>query len=207
MLVEQSDPDRRTMSAYQPDTEAGRHSPEAPPSFRMVPRGHDRDEVDACFSQLAERPQEAVDQYARAEQAKAEPQGEVPASGSGRRRSSRLDNGRRRAQTITEKAGELRADVTNEAQKVLEQAWEVAEQIHQEVEQEWPAVLREIHQVREFWDGLLDDLGGSAARSAACSGRTAKQRDQALAADGAAEPQAAVSGDEGPEEAEPAKRE
>jgi hypothetical protein len=104
MLVEQSDPDRRTMSAYQPDTEAGRHSPEAPPSFRMVRRAHDRDEVDACFSQLAERPQEAVDQYARAEQAKAEPQGEVTSLREGLRW-SRVENGRRRARRSPRRPG------------------------------------------------------------------------------------------------------
>src|SRR5215216_4199226 len=50
------------MSAYQPDAEAGRPNGEG---------------VDAYFSQLAARLNEAVDQYAKAEQAQAELQGEV----------------------------------------------------------------------------------------------------------------------------------
>jgi DivIVA domain-containing protein len=62
MLIEQPDPIGRAMSAYQPDAEAVRHNPEAPSSFRMVRRGYDRDEVDACFSQLAARLRETLDQ-------------------------------------------------------------------------------------------------------------------------------------------------
>jgi DivIVA domain-containing protein len=59
------------------DTEADQHNAEGLPAFRLVRRGYDRDEVDAYFSQLAARLREAVDQYARVEQVRAELQAEV----------------------------------------------------------------------------------------------------------------------------------
>ena len=145
------------------DTEAGQHNAEGPPAFRVARRGYDRDEVDTYFSQLAARLREAVDQFARTEQARAELEGEVTRlrerspsfeqvggeaaallQEAGRSAEQLVENGRRRAETIIEKAQQqaeqIRADVTNEAQKVLEQAREVAEQIRREVEQERAAV-------------------------------------------------------------------
>ena len=142
----------------QGDTETGQHNAEGPPAFRVVRRGYDRDEVDAYFSQLAARLREAVDQYAKADQARAKLQAEVTRvrdqspsfervggeaaallQEAGRSAEQLVENGRRRAETIIEKAQQqaeqLRADVTGEAQKVLEQAREVAEQIRREVEQ------------------------------------------------------------------------
>ena len=65
------------MSADQPDPEAGQHTGEGPPAFRVVRRGYDPEEVDAYFSQLAARLNEAVDQYATADRARAELQGEI----------------------------------------------------------------------------------------------------------------------------------
>src|SRR5215211_7207304 len=65
------------MSAYQPDAATSQHDGEGPPTFRVVRRGYDPEEVDAYFSQLAGRLQEAVDQYAIAERARAALQGEV----------------------------------------------------------------------------------------------------------------------------------
>jgi DivIVA domain-containing protein len=59
------------------DTEAEQHNEQGQPAFRMVRRGYDRDEVDTYFSQLAARLREAVDQFARTEQARAELEGEV----------------------------------------------------------------------------------------------------------------------------------
>lgn len=188
------------------DTEAGQHNAEGRPAFRMVRRGYDRDEVDTYFSQLAARLREAVDQYARTEQARAELEGEVTRlrerspsfeqvggeaaallQEAGRSAEQLVDNGRRRAETIIEKAQqqveELRADVTNEAQKVLEQAREVAEQIRREVEQERAAVASETDEVREFRDGLLDDLGRVHGEISGLLERTRRQRDQAHAAD------------------------
>jgi DivIVA domain-containing protein len=205
------------MSAYQPDTEARQHNGEEPPAFQVVRRGYDREEVDAYFSQLAARLNEAVDQYAKAEQARAELQGEVTSlqkrapsfeqvggeaaallQEAGRTAEQMVENARRRAETIIEKAQqqaeEMRDDVTAEAQKVLEQAREVAEQIRREVEQERAAVVDETDQVREFRDGLLDDLGRVHGEISGLLERTRKQRDQALGAGGAADPKATQNG-------------
>jgi hypothetical protein len=105
----------------------------------MVRRGHDRDNVDALFSQLAARLREAVDQYARARKGKAELQvirlwerspsfeqvgGEAATllDGAGRSPSSWWSMGGVGLRRSIENAEQLRADVTTEAQKVLEQA-------------------------------------------------------------------------------------
>ena len=205
------------MSAYQPDAEAGRPNGEGPPAFQVVRRGYDREEVDAYFSQLAARLNEAVDQYAKAEQAQAELQGEVTSlqkrapsfeqvggeaaallQEAGRTAEQLVENARRRADTIIEKAQQqaeqMRADVTTEAQRVLEQAREVAEQIRAEVEQERAAVVDETDQVRAFRDGLLDDLGRVHGEISGLLERTRMQRDQALGAGGAADPKATQNG-------------
>ena len=206
------------MSVYQPDAEAWRHDPEVPPAFRVVRRGYDRDEVDPYFSQLMARLGEAVDQYARAEQARAELQREVTSleerspsfeqvggeaaallQEAGRSGEQLVENARRRAEAIIERAQQraeqLRADVTDEAQKVLEQAREVAEQIRREVEQERAAMAPETDQVREFRDGLLDDLGRVYGEISGLLERTRKQRDQALTTGAAGDPKAAAGGD------------
>ena len=205
------------MSAYQPDPEAVQPNGEGPPAFRVVRRGYDPEEVDAHFSQLAARLNEAVDQYASAERARAELQDEVTSlqkrapsfeqvggeaaallAEAGRSAEQLVENGRRRADTIIEKAQQqaeqLRAEVTAEAQRVLEQAREVAEQIRAEVEQERAVVVRETDQVREFRDGLLDDLGRVHGEISGLLERTRKQRDEALAA-GNGDPKAAAAPD------------
>jgi cell division initiation protein len=205
------------MSAYQPDAEARQHNGEGPPAFQVVRRGYDREEVDAYFSQLAARLNEAVDQYAKAEQARVELQDEVTSlqkrapsfeqvggeaaallQEAGRSAEQLVENARRRADTIIEKAQQqaeqMRADVTTEAQRVLEQAREVAEQIRHEVEQERAAVVEETDQVRAFRDGLLDDLGRVHGEISGLLERTRMQRDQALAAGGAADPKATQNG-------------
>jgi DivIVA domain-containing protein len=206
------------VSVDQGDTEAGLDNAEGPPAFRVVRRGYDRDEVDAYFSQLAARLRQAVDHYARADQARAELAGEVTRlrerspsfeqvggeaaallQEAGRSAEQLVDNGRRRAETIIEKAQQqaeqLRADVTNEAQKVLEQAQEVADRLRQEVEQERAAVMSETDQVREFRDGLLADLGRVHGEISGLLERTRKQRDHALAAGGTADPKVPVAAD------------
>ena len=206
------------------DTEAEQHNEQGQPAFRMVRRGYDRDEVDTYFSQLAARLREAVDQFARTEQARAELEGEVTRlrerspsfeqvggeaaallQEAGRSAEQLVENGRRRAETIIEKAQQqaeqVRADVTSEAQKVLEQAREVAEQIRAEVEQERAAVASETDQVREFRDGLLDDLGRVHGEISGLLERTRRQRDQALAAGGPADPKPMAAPDAKPEPA------
>jgi cell division septum initiation protein DivIVA len=171
----------------------------------VVRRGYDPEEVDAYFSQLAGRLNEAVGQYATAERARAELQDEITTlqqrapsfeqvggeaaallQEAGRTAEQMVENARRRADTIIEKAQQqaeqMREDVTAEAQKVLEQAREVAEQIRHEVEQERAAVVDETDQVREFRDGLLDDLGRVHGEISGLLERTRRQRDQALGA-------------------------
>jgi DivIVA domain-containing protein len=205
------------MSAYQTAAEAGQPNGEGPPAFQVVRRGYDREEVDAYFSQLAARLNEAVDQYATTERARAELQDEVTSlqkrapsfeqvggeaaallQEAGRSAEQLVENARRRADTIIEKAQQqaeqMRDEVTTEAQKVLEQAREVAEQIRAEVEQERAAVVSETDQVREFRDGLLDDLGRVHGEISGLLERTRMQQDQALGAGGAADPKATQNG-------------
>jgi cell division septum initiation protein DivIVA len=215
------------MSAYQPGAQAGQPNAKAPPAFRVVRRGYDREEVDAAFSQLTARLQQALDQHARAERARAELQGEVTSlqqrppsfeelggeaaavlQEAGRSAEQLVENARRRAETIIEKAQQqaqqVRADVTNEAQRVLEQAREVAEQLRREVEQERAAVVRETDQVREFRDGLLHDLGRVHGEITGLLERTFTERQQALAA-GGADPKAAAAPDAKAKPAQPRK--
>jgi len=204
--------DRPDAATSQHTAEAGQHKGEGPPTFRVVRRGYDPEEVDAYFSQLAARLKEAVDQYATAERVRAQLQDEVTSlqkrapsfeqvggeaaallAEAGRSAEQLVENGRRRADTIIEKAQQqaeqLRDDVTAEAQRVLEQAREVAEQIRAEVEAERVAVVAETDQVREFRDGLLDDLGRVHGEISGLLERTRMQRDQALTA-GDADPKA-----------------
>jgi cell division septum initiation protein DivIVA len=182
----------------------------------VVRRGYDPQEVNAYFSQLAARLKEAVDQYATADQARVELQDEVTSlqqrapsfeqvggeaaallQEAGRTAEQLVENARRRSDTIIDKAQQqaeqMRADVTAEAQRVLEQAREVAEQIRSEVEAERAAVVHETDQVREFRDGLLDDLGRVHGEISGLLERTRKQRDQTLGA-GDADPEAVTGG-------------
>jgi DivIVA domain-containing protein len=217
------------MSVYQRDAEAGQHNAEGPPTFRVVRRGYDRDEVDAYMPQLLARLGEAVDSYAKAERARADLQREVTSlrEGSpsfeqlggeaaallqeaGRSAEQLVENARRRAETIIEKAQQqaeqVRADVEGEAQKALEQAREVADHIRREVEQERAALFSETEQVREFRDGLLDDLGRVHSEISALLERTRRQRAEALTAGAGAAPKPAAKPDAKAEEpAEPAK--
>jgi DivIVA domain-containing protein len=201
------------MSVYQPEAGGVRDGVEGPPAFRVVRRGYDRDEVDAYIPQLLARLQEAVGLYTKAEQAQAALQreltnlregspsfeqigGEAAAllQEAGRSAEQLVENARRRADEIIEKAQQQaeqkRTDVANEAQKALEQAREVAEHIRHDVEQERAALYSETEQVREFRDGLLDDLGRVHGEISGLLERTRRQRDQALTIGGLADPKA-----------------
>src|SRR6266508_4177450 len=57
-----------------------------------------------------------------------------------------------------EEAEQVRTEVTGKAQTVLAEAEAAAERVRQEVEQERAALDSETQQVREFRDGLLEDL-------------------------------------------------
>jgi colicin import membrane protein len=184
----------------------------------VVRRGYDRDQVDAAFSQLTARLQQAVDQHAKDKQAQAELQREVTSlrerppsfeelggeaaavlAEAGRSAEQLVDNARRRAETIVDKAHQqaeqVRADVTSEAQRVLEQAQQVAEQIRREVEQERATVVRETDLVREVRDGLLHDLARVHGEITGLLERTFTERQQALGAGGGADPKAAAAPD------------
>jgi DivIVA domain-containing protein len=201
------------MSVYQPEAGAVRDGVDGPPAFRVVRRGYDRDEVDAYIPQLLARLQEAVGLYTKAEQAQAALQreltnlregspsfeqigGEAAAllQEAGRSAEQLVENARRRADEIIDKAQQQveqkRADVADEAQKALEQAREVADHIRREVEQERAALYSETEQVRDFRDGLLDDLGRVHGEISGLLERTRRQRDQALTIGGLADPKA-----------------
>ena len=216
------------MSTYQPDAQARGPDAEGPPTFRVVRRGYDRDQVDVAFAQLAARLQQALDQSAEGEQVRAALQHQVTSlqqrsssfeelggeaaavlQEAGRSAEQLVDNARRRAETIIEKAHQqaeqVRTDVTNEAQKVLEQAREVAEQIRQQVEQERAAVVSETDQVREFRDGLLNDLSRVHGEITSLLERTFTEREQAAGADGADAKAAATPDAEEKKPAEPTR--
>jgi hypothetical protein len=67
-------------------------------------------------------------------------------------------------------------------------------------------VLSETDQVRDFRDGLLDDLGRVHGEISGLLERTRKQRDQALAASGAADPKPVAAPEvKAEKQAEPAR--
>jgi hypothetical protein len=88
---------------------------------------------------------------------------------------------------------------------VLDQAREVAEQIRREVEAERAAVVHETDQVREFRDGLLDDLGRVHGEISGLLERTRKQRDEALGAGAADSNTAAAQNGNAKKPTEPTK--
>jgi len=106
-----------------------------------------------------------------------------------------VEKARRHAETIVEgaqqQAEQVREDVTGKAQTVLAEANQAAERVRQEVEQERAALDSETQQVREFRDGLLEDLGRVHGDISALLERTRGRNDQAPAASGgAARPEA-----------------
>jgi DivIVA domain-containing protein len=166
------------------------------------------------LTSLTARLREAVDLLAEAERAKAALQGELTslreewlqqlggkaAALLQEARSSAeqlVETARRRAEAIIEKAQQqaeqIRADGTNEAQTALKQAHEVADQLHREVEQERTALHSETEQVREFRDGLADDLGRAHRAISALLEAIGTQPDQPLTTGAAADPSAATA--------------
>jgi DivIVA domain-containing protein len=215
------------MSAYQRDAESQRNA-DGPPTFRVVRRGYDREQVDAYMPQLLARLEEAVDRYARAERARTELQREVanlkegsPAfeqlgaeaasviAEAGRSAGQLVDKARTRAEAIVEEAKkqaeQVRADVESEAQKALAQAREVADHIRQEVEQERTSLFAETEQVREFRDALLDNLARVHGDITTLLERTRRQRDEAMVPAGDAGPAAAEVDGKADKAPEPAK--
>jgi len=212
------------MSVFQPDTESGQRTASDLPAFQVVRRGYDPKQVDAYVPQLIAR-------LDGAERARAELQREVttlreqmPPSfeqlgaeaaavlqEAGRSGELLVQKARRRAETIVEQAQQqaeqVRVDVTGKAQTVLAEANQAAERVRQQVQQEQAALDSETEQVREFRDGLLEDLGRVHADISALLERTRRHKDQAPSASGdAAEPAADAPPDLVVEEAaEPAR--
>jgi hypothetical protein len=81
----------------------------------------------------------------------------------------------------------------------------VAEQIRAEAEAERTAVAEETDQVREFRDGLLDDLGRVHGEISGLLERTRKQQDQALGAGAADSKTAAAPNGKAKQPAEPTR--
>jgi DivIVA domain-containing protein len=202
------------MSVFQPDTGSGQPTASDLPAFQMVRRGYDPQQVDAYLPQLMARLEEAVDRYAKAERARGELQREVASlqehtpsfeqlgaeaatvlAEAGRSAELLVEKARRRAETVVEQAQQqaeqARADVTNEAKTALAAASDAAERIRQQVEQERAALDSETAQVREFRDGLLDDLGRVHGDIGALLERTRSHKAQEPpASGGAARPEA-----------------
>ena len=173
-----------------------------------------RAELQREVTTLVARLREAVDRYAEAEQAKAAMQREVTSlreasleqlggkaaallQEAGRSAEQLVEHARRRAEAIIEKAQQqaeqVRADGSNKAQAALRQAREAADQVRRELERERAALHGEAEQVREFRDGLADDLGRVHRAISALLQRIGTRRDQPLTAGGAADPQAVTA--------------
>jgi DivIVA domain-containing protein len=195
------------MSVFQPDPESGQATASGLPTFQVVRRGYDPAQVDAYLPQLIARLEDA-------EQARAALQREITSlqqhtpptfeqlgaeaatvlQEAGRAGEQLVEKARRRAEMIMEgaqqQAEQLRADVTGKAQTVLAEANKTAEHIHHEMKQEQAALHAETKQVREFRDGLLEELGRVHGDISALLERTGKHTAQEPpAAGGTATPQ------------------
>jgi len=212
------------MSLFQPDTESGQPTARDLPAFQVVRRGYDSTQVDAYIPQLIARLEEA--ERARVElqrkvtslQRQAPPTFEqlgaeaaVVLQEAGRSGEQLVEKARRRAEVIVDgaqqQAEQIRTDVTGKAQAVLAEATEAAEQVRQDVELERAALYAETQQVREFRDGLLENLGRVHGDISELLERTRRHKDQEPpAADHTAKPEADPASDLLVEEAsEPAR--
>ncbi len=199
------------MSVFQPDTESGQPTARDLPAFQVVRRGYDPTQVDAYIPQLIARLEEA-------ERARVELQREVASlreqapptfeqlgaeaaavlQEAGRSGEQLVEKARRRAEVIVEgaqqQAEQIRTDVTSKAQAVMAEATGAAEQVRQDVEQERAALYAETQEVREFRDGLLENLGRVHGDISALLERTRKQQEPAVSG-GAARPEADAAPD------------
>ncbi len=210
------------MSVFQPDTESGQPTAHGLPAFQVVRRGYDPTQVDAYIPQLIARLEEAERARVELQREVASLQRQAPPTfeqlgaeaaavlqDAGRSGEQLVEKARRRADTIVDgaqqQAEQIRTDVTGKAQTVLAETNEAAEQVRQEVEQERAALYAETQQVREFRDGLLEDLGRVHGDISALLERTRKQQEPAVSG-GAARPEADAAPDLVVEEtAEPAQ--
>ena len=198
------------MSVFQPDAESGSRQLTARdlPAFQVVRRGYDPTQVDAYIPQLLARLEEAERARVELQREVASLQRQAPPTfeqlgaeaatvlqEAGRSGEQLVEKARRRADTIVEgaqqQAEQIRTDVTSKAQAVLAEANQAAEHVRQDVEQERAALYAETQQVREFRDGLLENLGRVHGDISALLERTRRHKEQAPpAAGGAATPEA-----------------
>src|SRR6266540_6349740 len=196
------------MSVFQPDTGSGQPTAHGLPAFQVVRRGYDPTQVDAYLPQLVARLEEAERARVELQREVASLQRQAPPTfeqlgaeaatvlqDAGRSGEQLVEKARRRADTIVEgaqqQAEQIRTDVTSKAQAVMAEANEAAEQVRQEVEQERAALYAETQQVREFRDGLLENLGRVHTDITALLERTRRHKDGAPPVSepaGAAEP-------------------
>jgi len=189
------------MSVFQPDTESGQRTASDLPAFQVVRRGYDPTQIDAYIPQLIARLEEAERARAELQRELASLREQMPPTfeqlgaeaaavlqEAGRSGEQLVERARRHAEAIVDnaqqQAEQMRADVTGKAQAVLAEASEAAEQVRQRVEQERAALDSETQQVREFRDGLLEDLGRVHGDISALLERTRGRNDQAPAASG-----------------------
>src|SRR6266508_1224980 len=201
------------MSVFQPDAESGSRQLTARdlPAFQVVRRGYDPTQVDAYIPQLVARLEEAERARVELQREVASLQRQAPPTfeqlgaeaatvlqDAGRSGEQLVEKARRRADTIVEgaqqQAEQIRTDVTSKAQAVMAEATGAAEQVRQDVEQERAALYAETQEVREFRDGLLEDLGRVHGDISALLERTRKQQEPAVSG-GAARPEADAAPD------------
>jgi len=198
------------MSVFQPDAEfgSGQLSARDLPAFQVVRRGYDPMQVDAYIPQLVARLEEAERARVELQRQVASLQRQAPPTfeqlgaeaavvlqEAGRSGEQLVEKARRRADTIVEgaqqQAEQIRTDVTSKAQAVMAEANQAAEQVRRDVEQERVALYAETQQVREFRDGLLENLGRVHGDISALLERTRRHKEQAPpVVGGAAEPEA-----------------
>jgi cell division septum initiation protein DivIVA len=199
------------MSVFQPDTESGQRTATAPPEFKVVRKGYDREQVDAYVPKLVARVERAERANDELRREVVELQEKVPPTyeelgddaatvlaEAGRSAELLIEKAKRRAETIVEHAQQeaerLRAEVNGKAQAFLDDARQEAERIRQEVQQERAVLDGEAEQVRQFRDGMIADLSRVHVDIDALLGRMRTQEE-------AAEPP--VSGNGAPESAPP----
>ena len=183
------------MSVFQPDTESGQRTPRGLPAFQVVRRGYDPTQVDAYIPQLVARLEEAERARVELQREVASLQRQAPPTfeqlgaeaavvlqEAGRSGEQLVEKARRRADTIVDgaqqQAEQIRTDVTSKAQAVMAEATQAAEQVRQDVEQERAALYAETQQVREFRDGLLENLGRVHGDISALLERTRRHKDR-----------------------------
>ncbi len=211
------------MSVFQPDTESERPTARGLPAFPVVRRGYDPTQVDAYLPQLVARLEEAERARVELQREVASLQRQAPASfeqlgaeaavvlqDAGRSGEQLVEKARRRAEVIVDgaqqQAEQIRTEVTSKAQAVLGEATGAAGQVRRDVEQERAALYAETQEVREFRDGLLENLGRVHGDISTLLERTRRHKEQAPpAANHAASPEADPPPDLVEEASEPAQ--